>query len=175
MDIEDGLGNTYQIKLLNKGGYVEIVKDREMNEYLDHYILAYKYPDKIRVFILDGGHEDEGNPNHINNFKVKSGKNFSWGKLNRVNIEHADFVYDISLLNIKDKIDKIAKGLEEILEKLYKNLSQFQYNVETILTGVDEKGNLLDPNDFSELENESNRNIETMRSELNSLVSIIKR
>lgn len=173
IDIEDSEGNLYQIKLLTKGGTTNIVRGID-GEYLDYYIMSYKYPDKIRIFLLDGRNDDY--PNYVGNFKVKTGSdNFSWSEFNKINPDYCDFCYDISLLNIQDKIDKIAKGLKEVLDNLYTNLSKFQYNVETILTGVDEKGDLLDPGDFEKLQNNSNKNIDIMRNELNSLVSIIKK
>jgi hypothetical protein len=41
------------------------------------------------------------------------------------------------LNNIEGRIDNIAKGLKNSLDNLYSGLSKFQYNIETIITGID--------------------------------------
>jgi hypothetical protein len=181
IDLEDKTGKTYQIKLLDSVSGLPIRKD-ESGEYLDYYIISFKYADKISIFILDG--KDSEKPEYVENFKSKpyrrEGKlidsnNFSDANFRKYNQSNCNFVYDLSLINIQDKIDNIARGLKETLDKLYKNLSEFQYNVETILTGVDQKGNILEPDEFSKLESSSERNVIIMKDELRSLISIIRK
>lgn len=172
IDVQDKKGDTYQIKLVDKIDGLSI-KRAETNEYLTYYIVAVKYADKVRIFILNGFSINSAN--YVENFKVRSGADtFSSSKFRRYTQENCDFVFDIYLINIQERIDNIAAGLKETLDILYKNLSEFQYNVETILTGVDEEGNILDTNEFSNLENKSQQNVMTMRSELKSLIDIIR-
>lgn len=181
IDLQDKQGKTYQIKLVDSVSGMPIRKD-ENGEYLDYYIISFKYADKVRMFILDG--KNQISPEYIENFKSKSYKrneknleseNFSDAAFRKYNQNNCDFSYDLPLINIQDRIDKIAVNLKETLDKLYKNLSEFQYSVETILTGVDEDGNILEPDKFSDLEYSAERNVNVMRDELRSLIGIIKR
>jgi hypothetical protein len=50
--------------------------------------------------------------------------------------------FELHFNNIEGRIDNIAKGLKNSLDNLYSGLSKFQYNIETIITGIDEDGNL---------------------------------
>ena len=81
--------------------------------------------------------------------------------------------FSIDLINLEEKIKKIATGLKETLDNLYAELSDFQYNVETIITGVDEKGDIIGPNEFTNLSISAENNIKSMKSKLNDLVSNI--
>jgi hypothetical protein len=188
IDLEDKRGNTYQIKLLQpmsiskldgkdrrRGGVSGFpIRRDEKGNYLSYYIISFKYADKVRIFILDGRNTEL--PEYIENFKVRTGAdNFSDLNFSTYNQNNCNFVYDISLINIDNKIDNIAKGLKSTLETLYKNLSEFQYNVETILTGVDEEGNIIEANEFARLEISSEININVMKNELKSIIGIIKK
>jgi hypothetical protein len=172
IDVEDKRGDTYQIKLVDKVDGLPI-KRAETKEYLTYYIVAVKYADKVRIFIFNGFNNNSDN--YVENFKVRTGADiFSSSKFNKYTQENCDFVFDLYLINIQERIDSIAVGLKETLDVLYTNLSEFQYNVETILTGVDEEGNILDPSQFSNLENKSQQNVITMRTELRSLIDIMR-
>ncbi len=172
IDLQDKKGSTYQIKLVDKVDGLNIRRGED-GEYLNYYIVGVKYADKVRIFIIDGLNTNL--PEYVGNFKVRTGADtFSNSKFKKYTQENCSFVFDLYLINIQERIDSIAKGLKKTLDTLYKNLSEFQYNVETILTGVDEKGNILEPNEFSDLENTSQRNVITMKDELRSLIDIIK-
>lgn len=169
IDLVDNRGNTYQIKLVDSASGIAIKKND--GDYLSYYIIAYKYADKVRLFILNG--ENNRDVNYVENFKTPS-ENFSDATLKKYNPSNCDFVFDLSLVNIQDKIDNISKGLKGILDTLYNNLSEFQYNVESILTGVDEEGNILEIEEFDDLEQRSINNVSIMKNELSSLVSSIR-
>jgi hypothetical protein len=172
IDVEDSTGKKYQIKLLEfreMSASITTLND----EYLDYYIIAFKFADKIKIFILDG--KDQEADNYINNFKVKTANRaFSFSKFREYKDTTNDFIYDIDILNIDKKIDNIAKGLKEVLTLLYSSLSKFQFNVETILTGVNENGDIISEQQFGRIGTDSNEHLNTMRAELNKLLGIIK-
>jgi len=181
IDLEDKRGDTYQIKLVDSVSGMTIRKD-ESGEYLNYYIIGFKYADKVRIFILDGRNDKK--PEYVENFKSKTFKrggeinisnNFSDASFKRYNSDNYDFIFDLPLVNIQDRIDSIAKGLKETLDVLYNNLSEFQYNIESILVGVDEEGNILEPDEFAIIESNSERNVNIMKDELRSLVQIIRK
>jgi hypothetical protein len=60
------------------------------------------------------------------------------------------------------------------LDELYSELSSFQYNVETIISGVNQEGKILSPNEFRMIVDDSKSNVTNMRSHLDSLISSVK-
>ena len=80
----------------------------------------------------------------------------------------------IALIDIESKIRSIATGLKESLDKLYGELSSFQYNVETIISGVNQEGKILSVPEFRFIVSDSRSNIENMRSHLDSLITSIR-
>jgi hypothetical protein len=171
IDLVDSLGNEYQIKLLTFSDNTTKIT-RNGNKYLSHYIVGFKFADKIRVFILDG--KNHISRSYVGNFSVRTGaNNFSFPKFRDCSPDE-DFVFDIPLLNIDDKINKIAVGLKDVLDVLYINLSKFQFNVETILTGVDETGELISENEFDSIKSQTEGNLKMMQKELVKLIGIVK-
>jgi hypothetical protein len=77
-------------------------------------------------------------------------------------------------MDIESKIKSIALGLKESLNSLYDELSKFQYNIETIISGANQEGKILDGLEFKNLVDETQGNIGNMRSHLESLVKSIK-
>ena len=181
-------GKEYQIKTLeaHNGPRVEfIMKQTDTGlEYLDYYIICFKYPGKIEIYVLDG---DKNSDLYCGNIRNQRGvllddKNVDLtdGKISRsctfLNIIRSSIKpYVIDLLDIDNNIDRISKGLKETLNKLFEELSQFQYNVETIVAGVNKDGKLIDGNDFEVYSNLARRNAEMMKKELENLISHYKR
>ena len=58
-------------------------------------------------------------------------------------------------MGIEQRIEEIADGLKQAIDDVYKDLSDFQYNIESIITGVDEKGKLINEKKFDDVYNES--------------------
>jgi hypothetical protein len=179
IDLVDSGGNKYQVKLLKFSEQSTPIATETIEEgkkesylYLDYYIIGYKFADKIRVFILNNDWS-EGNRSYVGNFTTSgSYYNFSFAKFR--DHEDGDFIFDIPLLNIEEKINNISVGLKDSLEKLYDDLSKFQFNVETILTGVDEGGKLISVNKFDLLVNNSKSHLQSMKDELENLISIVR-
>ena len=152
---------TYQIKLYNNvAGYVPL-----SNKRVDYYLIGIKHADKIVLYIFTS---DPQTPNYINNFTTNSG--ISMSQVRNGNVEN----YEIDLLDIESKIRSIATGLKESLDELYGELSSFQYNVETIISGVNQEGKILSTDEFKIIVDDSKSNVTNMRSHLDSLISSVK-
>ena len=74
---------------------------------------------------------------------------------------------------VEKEVKHVFLNLKNTLDDLYTQLSEFQYNVETIITGVDEKGDIISPGDFTNLSTSAESNIRSMSSKLNELVTNI--
>jgi hypothetical protein len=170
VDIEDDSGNKYQLKLVDYASQtITLLKNPQD---VDFYIIGLKYPTMIKIIVLTT--EDDNYENYYGEFMVKSGTNkLSIPALRAVTGD--DFVYELRLDNIDKRIDNIAKGLNSALDKLYAELSEFQYNVETVITGVDKNCVILEEDDFDRITKDSGRNLRQMREELNRLVGTIRR
>lgn len=174
VDLVDKKGNTYQVKLLDaySKSLPGITLD-ENNNFLSYYILGFKYHDRIKLFLLNG--IDQDSKDYVGKFEVRTNnKNFSYSKFEPYRNTMNDFIFEIPLIGIEKRIEKIAEGLKETIEDLYNNLSKFQFNVETILTGVDEGGKILKEQQFVKIENESFESLINMKKELDNLIGIIK-
>jgi hypothetical protein len=152
---------TYQIKLYNNvAGNVPL-----SNKRVNYYLIGIKHADKIVLYIFTS---DPRTPNYIHNFTTSSG--ISMSQVRNGNVEN----YEIDLLDIEGKIRSIAVGLKESLDELYGELSSFQYNIETIISGVNQEGKILSPNEFKIIVDDSKSNVTNMRSHLDSLILSVK-
>jgi hypothetical protein len=135
---------------------------------VDHFVICLKYADRIEVVVLRGI-EDVSDPLCYKNFLTGSGV-FSVPQIKR-----CPFKYKIELLGIEEKISSIASGLKESIDDIYADLSKFQYNVETIITGVDEKGKLINEIKFDEIYTNSVQIAQGLDQKITSLYKTIKR
>ena len=132
---------------------------------VDHYIIGIKHADKIVLYLLSG---DQQREDYYGKFLVQTGLSVS--QIKRSNCLN----FTIDLMDIESKIKSIALGLKESLNSLYDELSKFQYNIETIISGANQEGKILDGLEFKNLVDETQGNIGNMRSHLESLVKSIK-
>lgn len=183
----------YQLKFVDhKTQYVDVTKDTlpNLSPWLEHYMIALKFVDKIELYII-GGQELErrweagtleglitagGKPDTITG-KVKSGPKFSMSK---VISQSSDFglvkKFTIELNDIEGRIKNLGESLKSTLDELYKELSEFQFNVETIITGVNEKGKVIrDQSEFEVYYLLANRNILNLKDHLQKLVEDINK
>ena len=172
-------GENYQIKLYNNvSSQIPVTIDKKMS----HYVICIKNPGSIDVYLISN---TKGELNYYNDYimgtpvptttvGVKKG-NFSYAKIVKGGNDKKIPKYTFDLLNIEEKIETIATGLKSSLDGLYSELSQFQYNVETIITGVDEKGDVIDDNDFTTHSNNAQTNITKMEHALKTLIGTIRR
>lgn len=164
-DITSG-SESYQIKLYAENTSSIPIAPDPAGE-LDHYIVCLKYPQKIDVYVLSSDVDDE---NYYGDFKNATGDYISKSAL----ITFAK-KYTLEIINIEDKIEQISRGMKSALDGLYQEMSKFQYNVEAIITGTDENGNLIDGFEFTQKSNDANRNIESMDQQLRILIGLINR
>ena len=152
-------GILYQMKLY---GYLSSSIPVTVNNDIDYYVIGIKHPSKIEIYII--------NRDTVPAIQISTG--FSMSRiLSNENIVNFSF----ELLNIEQRIASIAKGLKESLDFLYAQLSQFQYNIETIITGVDEKGDVIVDNDgFDSYKSNAMQNVNNMGTELDRLVKSVK-
>jgi len=195
-------GNDYQIKLYKEKANVDIIK-REVitkgrngakvvtNHFLDYYIISFKSINKVEIFIfnkreienyiikgLDYYKPEEVDNNTIGRGrgtkKLKTSLNLSLLNDSKLLLKESNNYFELNLNNIDGRINNIATGLKDSLDNLYTSLSKFQYSVETIITGIDENGNLLDGPEFSGHYSNAINNLSYMTTELNTLKGIIK-
>jgi len=152
-------GISYQMKLY---GYLSSSIPVKINDEIDYYVIGIKHPNKIEIYII--------NRDIVPAIEISTG--FSMSRmLSNNNVLNFSF----ELLNIEQRIASIARGLKDSLDFLYSQLSQFQYNIETIITGVDEKGDVIvDNNGFDRYKLNAMQNVDNMSIELDRLVASVK-
>jgi hypothetical protein len=156
-----------QVKLYGKGTSTINYIHKNGEDYSQFMILGIKYTDKITILVIDL--EDENSLSHVSNFMIKNGISISQIEKNN-DIKK----YEIPLLGLEEKIDIISTGLKEVLDNLYTQLSEFQYNIETIISGVDEKGDVLDGPEFTQISVKAGDNIYNMKKELDVLTKKLR-
>jgi hypothetical protein len=195
VDIKTTVGDRYQLKFVDwKTDYVEITKDIDpsRSSYLEHYMIALKHVEKIELLIIDGAELErriEGNT--IGDLITKgesrtkdkvTGKplyikpKFAVNRISALNDDGLVKKFTIELTDIDGRISNLGESLKASLNELYKELSVFQYNVETIITGVNEKGKpIRDIGEFDVYHLSAEQNIKNLSDHLNRLVQDIRK
>lgn len=147
-------GETWQIKLydhLSSSISVAYLDEEEAKresrspeQPVDHSVICLKFADRIQIIVLRGTN-DEKDPLCYKNFLTPAGQ-FSVAK-----IKASAFKYTLYLMGIEERIEEIAEGLKKSIDDVYVDLSEFQYNIESIITGVDERGKLLNEKKFDQV------------------------
>jgi hypothetical protein len=189
VDIRTTKNERYQLKFLDwKAKYVDITKDIDelRTSYLEHYIIALKHVDRIELIIIDGAElESKINDGSIGDLITK-GESRTKDKsakpkfvINRIlSVTDTNFVkkFTIDLNDIEGRIRNLGENLKKSLDELYSELSKFQYNVETIITGVDQKGqSVKDQSEFDVYHLLAEQNIKKLSEHLDNLVADIRR
>ena len=182
----------YQLKFVDfKTAYVDVTKDisEGKSAWLEHYMIALKYVDKIELYILDGAELERrydsgtlrdlitagGKPDPVTG-KVKSGPKFSMSKVIATSDPTLIKKFTIGLTNIEGRISNLGESLKQSLDELYQELSRFQFNVETIITGVNEKGKVIrDQTEFDVYYILAEKNIQNLKGHLERLVTDINK
>ncbi len=188
----------YQLKFVDfKAEYIDIVRDLD-GSLLDYYILAIKYVNKIEILVVSGQEMtrriEAGTPMRFVTAGLKRPKEdpdkkkvepvvrevgtqrFSMKYLNPITDESILNRFTIDLTNIEGRISNLGESLKENLDKLYSELSDFQYNVETITTGINQDGKVIkDQKEFDVFHLKAERNITNIGVSLKDLVADINR
>ena len=153
-----------------KSSHIEAFNDKNFNPTLghrpndlfcDYYIIALKQTTKIYIFILNK--MDDGNKYSIKQYLTPSG--LSIRKLR-------DDKSKANVLDLKDidsNLEKIGKDLKESLGSIWNNLSEIEYNVETITTGVDKNKKVVDVYEYESLYKDSKERLKIVESDLDNL------
>ena len=182
----------YQLKFVDsKAGYVDVTKDVDpgRSAWLEYYMIALKYVDRIDLYVVDGRVlEQRYNDGTIGDLitpggrpdpktgKVKSGPKFSMSKVMAVTDTTLVKKFTIELTDIDGRIKNLGESLKLSLKELYDELSKFQFNVETIITGVNEKGKIIrDQFEFDVYHLSAEKNISNLANHLKRLVSDINK
>jgi hypothetical protein len=154
-------------------------------DFLDYYIIAFKSINKISIYVFtkrnienyikkgkDYYFDDDVSVTNIGGLKKTTSLDIS-EIIREKNSSLSTGYFELDLSNIEQRIDKIAIGLKDSLDNLYLNLSKFQYNVETIITGIDETGRLLSGTEYNNIHTQSEQNLSNLNDELLALRGII--
>lgn len=192
VDIKTTMGDRYQCKMVDyKNDYIEITKDIDPNQspYLDYYIIASKHIDKIELFIIDGveleGRIEDGTINQTINY-ITSGVSrttnnppipkFKVSSFRESNDEQLFEKFIIDLSDIDGRIKNLGESLKQNLDKIYQELSMFQFNVETIISGTNEKGvPIKNREEFDRYQMLAESNIKNLADHLENLVADINK
>ena len=151
--------------------------DPDRSEILEWYLIARKFVDRIELLVIDGFKlEKRIKNNTLNGILTKGSGNFSISKLEE-NID-GNFIskFTIDLTNIDGRINNLGENLKSYLDQLYEELSNFQYNIETIVTGINEKGKVIkNQSEFETYYNAAQNNVNHLKDHLEKLVSEINR
>lgn len=162
-------GETWQIKLYDGVSTSNLpIAYMAPGIPVDNFVIALKFAERIDIIVLKGKEEYKEDPLYYLNF-VASVKNFSLSKLKATSMK-----YSIELLGIEQRIESIAEGLKESIEDIYSDLSTFQYNIESIITGVDERGKLINEVKFDEKYNNSLDIAKGLNNKITKLYTTIK-
>jgi hypothetical protein len=168
----------YQLKLVDyKTDYVDVTLDIDspISIYLEYYMIALKYFDKIELYIINGvdlGNQLESGYSDI----VTGGMRFKMGSIKKLVDDNFIKKITLDLSNIDDKIKNLGENIKESIGELYEEISKFNYNVDTIITGVDKNGSLVKGQDkFNEYHDFARRNLVELASHLENLVLGINR
>ena len=200
VDIKTTIGDRYQCKMVDhKNDYIEITKDVDPNQspYLDYYIIASKHIDKIELFIIDGAElesrVEDGTINQTINYMTSGirrskeedtdkSKNkppipkFKVSSFRGSNDEQLFKKFIIDLSDIDGRIKNLGESLKQNLDKIYQELSMFQFNVETIISGTDEKGvPIKNREEFDRYQMLAESNIKNLSEHLENLVADINK
>jgi hypothetical protein len=180
----------YQLKFLDwKTENVEITMDNNplRSKYLEHYMIALKYIDRVELLIVDGVElEKRIKDNTIGDFVTKGESRKDPSKAPQPRLKVKTLLtstddklfkrFKIDLTDIDGRIRNLGESLKDNLNELYTELSSFQYNVETIITGVNEKGNRIkEQSEFDVYHILAEKNIQNLKTHLNNLVADINK
>jgi hypothetical protein len=182
---------------------VENKKVLVSSEFLDYYVICLKNIDTIDVYILKGVIFNELNCKYTTAGKkyemekyttpkgfVKYRKKVSEHKKPRLilpevikDLKDKEYTkgdesmvkFKIDLTRIESRIESIGSGLKSSLDKLYDEISNFQYNVETLITGTKADGSIVKEQDeFEQFYNAGVANVAVITNELAKLRNSIE-
>jgi hypothetical protein len=143
---------------------------RNQNLFCDFYIIGLKQNNKIYIFILHGA-------TTLGKYLINSG--ISLSKLReevaKGNSKGKEGVYfELNLADLENKIEKVADNLKSSLNTIWTNLSDIEYNVESITTGQDKKGQTIEWTGYEEIFEDCKTKLVQVNEELTNLKGVMK-
>lgn len=165
----------YQIKLYKNTSGISVTTTIKDNVVclLDYYVIGIKHIDKIELFLINSKAIDSS-IELAKELEIITEKGvFSISNL-RSKSSNKDLIriFNIELSNIEERIKNLGEELKKSIDYLYDELSKFQYNVEALITGKDERGKIADFDlSYANAEN----NIKNLAIHLSDITKNIKR
>lgn len=175
-DFIDSYGKTCQIKFYSENTTkIQIRKD-----LCDYYILGLKNGSRTgaKVWIIYS--DDEKIDEYlVPTVVMKYGKPKDVRIIDISLLEDSIEPYYLSFGNLDSVIEKLSDELKDFIKVLYDNISELNYNIETIITGVDKNQKVIGVNNLEKYYKYSEQNIENIQDQIlfvkNEISGLIKR
>ena len=181
-DVIDSNGNTYQIKfydyssdLIGIGNLKEKIlntKKYKRSDFSSDLIVCLKKSNQIEIFMLKTTRTKIMRENHILNgflHKPKEKKTpqtfISVSNLKKLRGSKYHFIIDLS--SIDNRIKEVNSDVQNDINSIWNNISELQYNIETITTGVDKNHNNVE--NYEEFYINSESNLDDIRNKIETL------
>lgn len=140
--------------------------DRYKNPFCDYYVMALKQHAKVYIYVLNTRLPDT-NINSLGYYLSNSGVSLS-------KLRSSSIGYELDLSDIDDKIDDISADLKDSLGKIWTNLSEIEYNIESITTGFDKNNSPIEEDDYDNLFVDSKNRLNAVNVEIDRLEGVMK-
>lgn len=172
-DYEDSKGNTCQIKFYQfKAGKIDLNP-----KPCKYYIIGLKKADEVYIWIIDS---KPGSKFHVDDLVVdvidsagRPKKQIDMKILKDEMIHGTEMPYVLSFTNINSIIKSIGEVLEDYIAKLYGEISELHYNIETIITGIDKNQKFIGSN-IDKHYDKATKNIAKIQSNLTDVQKNLK-
>jgi hypothetical protein len=156
-----GFEKTVQIKLVDyKTKYIKL-SDYES----DYYLIGIKNLNKIILCLLSSDKNDPDRIPHYGSISVDSGL-----KMDSMLNDSKMIRFEFDLSKLDDRLDDISQGLREQIGSIFDKISKLEFDVETIITGVDEKGDIVDLDSLGGISNRVVGNTDSIGKEVSDLI-----
>ena len=170
VDIVGDDRQTYQVKFFSwKTSHLKIKADP--NDQCDNYIIALKDNDDIYIWRLIKPPANYSVPTRTNQTESEYLLS-NWldnGKIHATKLKKRKDLaikINVSTQEINNKIRDISEVLMLSLKDIWDEISDLQYNIETIVSGVDKDSINVDDDKYDELYNNAKENLEELEDQL---------
>jgi hypothetical protein len=146
---------TYQVKFINHS-----TSQISLKLNCDYYIIGIKNNNKASIYFYNI--KEMGKHIHTN----EKGNTF----IKHSELKNKPYVIDFSKIDFI--IEEIAEKLKEYVSNIFEEVSDLQYNIETIITGVDKNRKVIDLNKIDTYYNNVNNNSKIIHDNLKEIKKI---
>ena len=144
--------------------------DERNDLFCDYYVIALKQHTKIYIYMLNSkgpetpyGGGTRGNKYSISHFLTESGLSIS-------ELRKKEKTYSVlDLSTIDSNLEEVGTDLRESLNSIWTNLSEIEYNIETITTGVNKNKETVEADEYESLYSDSTDRLNTIKDDLKRL------